>query len=349
MNKIYFDFKLRIILLILILIITIPFSICLLLDSFNMFDKNEIKYLEENYMDYTVSLKDNNLFEEKIMSKDSNYIASLIDDIKINYAYNFKPEELIKGTYKYNVNATINIINHLTGELYYKKEFILIDSLPEYILKSDLKIRNSINIDYDYFNEIANTLLPYYGEHAKANLFVDFSVEKDLDTTTYYSNDLNNVIRSYVIIPLTSEAINVKIQSGNISKEKSLYLIQQYDKEDDKKLIYSLAVDAFILIIIIDLVKLIKAIIPKTNKYDKKLKYIKHKYNKIIVDISTQPDLTNYKIIKINDFDELLDVRNSYKEPIRFYEITPHIKSQFLIIHNNEVFLYTLKEVDLER
>ena len=45
-------------------------------------------YTEKNNMYYTVSLKDNNLFEEDTMSANDNYISSLIDQININYTYN---------------------------------------------------------------------------------------------------------------------------------------------------------------------------------------------------------------------------------------------------------------------
>ena len=208
MKKIYFSFKTRLTILIISLIIIIPLSIYLFLDSFNLFDKSQIKYKEENYMDYKVSLKENNLFDETTMSSNMNYIASLIDKISINYSYKLKPEEHLKGTYKYSINASLNIINHLTGELYYKKDYILIDTVPEYILKSDLKLNNNIDIDYNYFKDIATALLPYYGEQAKANLQVEYKVEKNLDTTSYYNEEINNPSSSYIIIPLTNEDKN---------------------------------------------------------------------------------------------------------------------------------------------
>ena len=65
---------------------------------------------------------------------------NLIDTVKVNYIYEFTPEELIKGTYNYNVTATVNIVDQITGELYYTKDYILVDSIKEHILKSKLII-----------------------------------------------------------------------------------------------------------------------------------------------------------------------------------------------------------------
>ena len=152
-NKIYFSYQTRLITNIVLLIVSIIISILLLANSFNLFDKTEISYDEKNEMTYTVLLKDNSLLEEKEMPSNLNYIASLIDTVKVNYIYEFTPEELIKGTYNYNVTATINIIDQLTGELYYKKNYVLVDSIPEYILKSKLSVNNTIDLDYDYFKK----------------------------------------------------------------------------------------------------------------------------------------------------------------------------------------------------
>lgn len=348
-NKIYLSYQTRLVTNIIMIVISLAVSVFLLAHSFNLFEKTEITYDEKNEITYTVLLKDNNLLEEKEMTSNLNYIASLIDTIKVNYLYEFNPEELLKGTYNYNVTATINIVDQVTGELYYKKDYILVDSIKEYILKSKLTINNTIDIDYDYFKDIAYKTISYYGDNAKANLNVSFNVNKDLDTHQYQENILNNEVSSSIIIPLTNEETNIKFQRNIYDKKNTLYLVQEYDEKDDNYLLYSILLDVYIVYLIYKLSKLLKALKVKENKYDKKLEYIKRKHNKIIVDVENAPDFTEYNVTKISKFNELVDVRNSYKDPIRFFEVTPHTKCHFYIIHKNEIFLYTLKNVDLEK
>lgn len=346
-NKIYLSYKTRLIITITSIIVSVIIGGILFANSFNLLEKNTISYKESNNIHYTVLLKDNNILEEKEMTSNLNYIASLIDKVNVNYIYSFNPEELLKGMYNYNVVATINIVDELTGELYYEKEYVLIDSIKEHILKSKLTINNTLEIDYNYFKDIAYKSIIYYGEHAKANLNVSFNVEKDLNLEEFKNNDLNNIVTSNIVIPLTNEEKNIKILSNNYDIESNLNKLDVYDEKDDLNLFYSIIFLVITLCLIYKLIKLLKALKVKENKYDKKLLSIKRKYNKIIVDVDTQPDFTEYKVTKITKFNELIDVRNSYKDPIRFYEVTPHTKCHFYIIHKNEIFLYTLKEADL--
>ena len=224
-NKIYFSYQTRLIANIVMLVLTSVISILLLAHSFNLFEKTEITYKENNEMNYTVLLKENDLLEEKEMTSNLNYIANLIDTVKVNYIYKFTPEELIKGTYNYNITATINIVDQVTGELYYTKDYNLVDSIEEHILKSKLEINNTIDIDYDYFKDIAYKTISYYGTNAKANLNVSFNINKDLDTKAFKKNNLNDKVTSNLVIPLTNEETNIKFQSNNYNNICSIFSI----------------------------------------------------------------------------------------------------------------------------
>ena len=70
-------------------------------------------------------------------------------------------------------------------------------------------------------------------------------------------------------------------------------------------------------------------------------------YDRLIVESKTIIDFSNYEIIKVNKFEELLDVRDNIKMPINYYVVTPHQKAYFYIVSTN-IYLYTVKEVDLE-
>lgn len=348
-NKIYLSYQTRLIITITMIVISTIVSLTLLFNSFNLFENSEITYTEKSEINYTVLLKDNNLLEEKEMTSNLNYISSLVDIIKLNYFYEFNPEELLKGTYNYNVTATINIVDQITGELYYTKDYVLVDSIEEYILKSKLTINNTIDIDYNHFKDEVYKTIVYYGNNAKANLNVSFNVFKKIDSKEYQKNNLNEVVSSNLVIPLTNEETNIKFQTNNHNKTNTLYVVQNYDEKDDNYLLYSIVIDTYIIYLIYKLSKLLNALKVKENKYDKKLIYIRRKYNKIIVDVETMPDFTEYNVTKISKFNELIDVRNSYKDPIRFFEVAPHNKCYFYLIHKNEIFLYTLKNVDLEK
>ena len=93
--------------------------------------------------------------------------------------------------------------------------------------------------------------------------------------------------------------------------------------------------------------RLINLSVNKKNKYDKFVGKILKEYDRLIVESYTIVDFSNYEIIKVNRFEELLDVRDNLKVPINYYVVTPHQKAYFYIVSTN-IYLYTVKAVDLE-
>ena len=73
-----------------------------------------------------------------------------------------------------------------------------------------------------------------------------------------------------------------------------------------------------------------------------------NEYDRLIVETSTAPDLKNARIIKINKFEELLDVRDNLKLPIKYYVVNNHQKCNFYINHGDELYLLVIKAIDIE-
>ena len=76
---------------------------------------------------------------------------------------------------------------------------------------------------------------------------------------------------------------------------------------------------------------------------------ILNEYDRLIVENGTGPDTRDCQVIKISKFEELLDVRDNLKLPIMYYVVTKHTKCQFYIKHDDELYLLTIKAVDLEQ
>ena len=87
----------------------------------------------------------------------------------------------------------------------------------------------------------------------------------------------------------------------------------------------------------------------KKNEYDKLLEKILKEYDRLVVETSTLPNLNKYNLMKITSFNELMDVRDNIRLPIMYYNVVAHQKCHFYIIHEENIYLYTLKAVDLEK
>ena len=86
----------------------------------------------------------------------------------------------------------------------------------------------------------------------------------------------------------------------------------------------------------------------KRTKFDKYIKKILNEYDRLIVETTTPPILKNKNIILINKFQELLDVRDNLRLPVKYYIVDKHKECNFYINHDDELYLFTIKDSDLK-
>ena len=58
------------------------------------------------------------------------------------------------------------------------------------------------------------------------------------------------------------------------------------------------------------------------------------------------PNLEKNNIIKLKEFVELLDAKDNLHKPIFFIEVIPHQKAYFFIQDDDNIILFTLKNID---
>jgi len=73
-----------------------------------------------------------------------------------------------------------------------------------------------------------------------------------------------------------------------------------------------------------------------------------NEYDRLIVETITPPNLNKKNIIKINKFEELLDVRDNLKRPIIYHNLVKHHKAYFYVDSHPDFYLFVLKANDVE-
>ena len=146
---------------------------------------------------------------------------------------------------------------------------------------------------------------------------------------------ISDVFVSFEILRLAEINSNSSVVSEReISISNILYIV------------ISVLLLVFSLYFILKFIRLLEKNIPKKNKFDKYVEKLLREYDRLIVESHTIIDFDNYEIIKVNNFNELLDVRDNLKVPINYFVVIPHQKAYFYIVSTN-VYLYVVKEVDL--
>lgn len=307
-----------------------------------------ITYKETSNLDYKVNLKKNDFYEQKYLGKDMIYVASLIDTIDIDFNYIFDIEKKSDVNFDYDITGKLVISDTNGQNTFYEKEYDLSKTKKESInAKKSHKINEKISIDYDKYNNLANKFRTNYGIDTTSNLIVSLNVHKKGSDKNEYKLDNKSAVS--VTIPLSEKAINIKIDRNDINNSSQLFTSSSVTIDNYAYLLISIVFIILLPVFMFPLVGLLLSMETNKSPYDKYINKILNEYDRLIVETTTAPDIENKNIIRIDSFNELLDVRDNLSLPIKYYIITKHQKCNFYINHNDELYLLTIKAVDIEK
>lgn len=316
--------------------------------SFTFNQEKYINYAEQTNLDYKVYLKENKFYEDKYLDKGMLYVASLIDKIDIDFLYNFNISEKVDLDFKYNITGVLSITDNDGKNVYLTKDYKLLDDKTFSLRgEQDHTIKENIVIDYGAYNKLANSFKSTYGLDTSSKLTVYLNVDK-----TSSNQDIKDVEKAnnmLIEIPLSQRSVSISMDYKDINRNSSLV------KKSSVTVNNTLFVIVGAILILVSfyglyrLLKLLGLLSPKKSAYDKYIAKMMRQYDRLIVVHYTCPDLSNYNVVKIKEFNELLDMRDNLKVPIMYYNVTDHQKSYFYIINNNDLYLLVLKSVDFEK
>lgn len=301
------------------------------------FTKNEkINFSENSVANYQVCLKQNKYYPNECLNENMEYISQLTDKININFNYNAVFQEARKNNYKYYTKAKISVKSENSKELFVKDEEL--SKKQDYTSNGNVvSFTEKINIDFEKINKYITTYMNNYSLITDASYTVSFMVfdgtqEKEAATIT---------------IPLNKQTFSI---DKNIIENQMAILETPINKT--VQLIYFISMIIIALILIMNirkLVKMLKGILKKESKYNKRVKEILTNYDRVII-TGKDNNIINKKdnIYEVATFFELLDVRDTIDKPILYYKIN-NVKSEFYVQDEDTTYRYTLKEADTEK
>lgn len=314
--------------------------------AFSISPEKKLNYIDKSNLDYKVYLKENDFYNVDYLDKDMMYVASLINKVNVTFNYDFSSDINLNLDFKYNIIGKLTIQDSTGKSNYYENTYILLND-KKTTLKNDNKqnIHETINIDYDYYNNIANVFKTNYGVNTISKLTLYLTIDKSSKDEKIMLKDLDVMSLE---IPLSERSINIEMNYKEIDNISNIIMNSNVFIDN---MIYIILLLIFIVLLIISTVKitrLLSLLINKKTKYDKYVNRLLTEYDRLISNTLTQPNTDGIEIINIESFQELVDIRDNLSLPIMYYSITKHHKCWFYISHNNKMYLYVVKAVDLE-
>ncbi len=322
-------------------------ALILLIKIFYSRSFDYLNYTEVSKADYRVNLKENDYYEVDYLPSGMHYIASLINDIEIDFDYSFSTTDKVNYNFIYYVEAITRVYGDKDKAtiLYEKKENI---STKKILNKSDaqyLAFRKTVNIDYAKFNSFVNSFKTSFGLTYNSDVTIVLHVIGNANNSSF-DEDISVNGEASIVIPLTEQTISVEIGGNNINNHGSISKKASFDFINIVYIVILIIILLIDIFIIYKLVLIVDKHLKSITKYQKKLKKILREYDSIIATVENNVDTSKYQFVKVSSFDELLDVHDNVGSPILFRETVPGECSHFIIINDNILYRYVLKNDD---
>lgn len=347
-SSFYLSYNARLLINIVCIVVFMLLSVFLLISSISIKARSNVLYRQTSNLDYKVYLKPNDFYKEPFLSKNMQYIASIIDNVDVDFNYNFNVNQLIDYKYTYYIKADVAVTDPQdeTKIIYSKSDKLTEPNTIDMQNSVGFNIAENVKIDYAKYNDLVKAFKSSYGINANSNLTLSLCLE--------IVDSKGNMIKSLdsetmkLIIPLTEQMIDIKMDYKEINNSNNVNIYKDFNISN--KITFALSIISFIamIVFIIKLVIFMNRTAPKKTIYDTTLARILREYDRVIVNSRKLVDLSDH-VIDVDNFNELLDVRDNLEKPIIFSEIHKRQKSVFIVKTAHETYRYILKLVDLEK
>lgn len=316
----------------------------------NRSKKQYISYNESSNIDYKVFLKDNDFFSSKYLDKGNQYIASLIDYInsEFNYKISLK-EDNVEYKYSYKIIADVSVKEKDTNNSLYNTSKLLLNREEKTSNTSELVLNEKVNIDYNYYNDLIKSFINIYGlDNTESTLTVSMYISTIGTCENIEESKKQDSVIS-ISIPLTTKTMAIDIIDNLVDNNNIMICNEKYSYN-----IIFIALGSLFLLIDIYLIVYVVRYTIKTrtaeNIYERELKKILNNYSSYIQNLGNDFDFKNYQILKVNTFTDMLEIRDTIKQPILMRENDEKTGAYFVIPSSTKIlYVYRLKVNDIKK
>jgi len=304
-----------------------------------------ISYVEHGEVDYKVYLKDNDFYEEDYLGKDQAYVASLIDDIEVDFMYKLNMEtEDIEFKYSYYVTAKLEIIDKTSNEALFNPVYpIKNEETFTQNSNNDLIINEKVIVDYEQYNNIANSFINSYNLSDTTSTLILTTHINVISVCKEFDSPAHNEYEVSLLVPLTTKTINIEMTTSVPQEENKILACDiGVDKNIFKFItIFLLAIDVLLVFILLAFIQLTKNF---DIDYNNKVQKIIKNYKSYIQKLTNHFNLKGYQVLQIESFNELLEIRDTIQSPILMDENNDKTLTNFIIPSSTSIlYVYTIK------
>ena len=291
-------------------------------------------------VDYKVYNNDNNFYEEEYLNEYGSYITLITEKIDFSIKYYFETTKNLDIDYTYNLTGEVLAEVYESGvstPIWSKELDINMEDKKEVGNSNYLQLDKKISIPFKKYNDMMSDFKSNY----KINVlsYIKFTILVEINSLENINSNLSNIDKLTITIPLLQPTYMIDINK-TVSNNRDIYL----QTKNDSKIFLILGISGVITTIINSLILFIiyKKSKTKIEIYNEKINNILKKYEQIIIKVETIPNIDGLETITITDFNDLIDLEETLKNPIMYINIKQNKESWFILIHNNYLYKYII-------
>lgn len=327
--------------------------VVLLLSNFtkqirNLNKDSKFKISENGYITYDVKLLKNDFYNESILGMDMAYVPILIDKVYLNFNYSLSSEDYLELSYENVIKYDFFVLNNVDNKVIYHVNSY---EVKRHFLdrEKSLKYQDVVEIDYNKYKSKYDELVLMYGENITGYINVSNTIDKSSDLSSLDGYIDDNFAYS-VKIPITKDVFSINLNNDSKFRNKITVTKKDVAIIANRLIVLTIIVLSLLIILVfVAFVRLLSYIGPKRSKYDRVLNKLLKEYDNVIVETLIYPNEEGLKKISVDSFKEILDVHDLLHKPILYFNVVRHMKCIFYVLNDKDLYVYTLKEVDLEK
>lgn len=326
-----------------LMIIFIVLGYLFLNSGFNTKTKVKVDYEDSSNVYYKVNYIDNSYVNGLGNDK---YISNMVDSIDIDYIYNNLISEYVNGYCRYNVEGYLIAYEEDINDSLWERKYELVSDKTVLLDKNNInsiKINDSFRLDFGKYRDEINSFIEDYDIEISGYLHIRINILEFLNFSSLNSEYADSKVIT-VDVPLTDDIFKIKI--NNIVDRDSYYEFSNKVSMNIMFIIVGIICLSLALAFLIMVIRQFILIYNGQSEYRRELNRILSKYEDVIVKVKRFYVNKKYNMIYVDSFDELMDISEKKNKMISFNEVKKDSKSIFVIIDEDDAWIYRLCSIN---
>ena len=305
-----------------------------------------VYYAEEGNAIHRAYLSENEFYEEGYLNGSHAYVSALVQKMTALFTYDLVFDtDKVTFKYSYHIDAQLEVLDKGSSAPLYNPTYTVVPLTTNTYTGKKLAINELVDIDYQKYNAIAEAYRAEFAlKDAISTLIVRMHVEVRGESENF-AKDSSGEYVTELRIPLTQATFKPVVSATTPAGEQKILAI-----DEDVKLAFAVLAIVFGVIDVFAAIFFTCYVISTRDKhidYKRKVNKILTSYKSYIQRITNEFDMEGYRVLRMSDIAELLEIRNTIQKPILTFENEDKTCSKFFIVDDvNIIYLLEIKVED---